>query len=343
MNYLPVGSEQAARHYAQAAIDAGRRVRELHAGVHRLRPARGRGGSPTPALPIVGDDIKSQVGATIVHRVLAKLFEDRGVKLERHLPAELRRQHGLHEHAGARAAGSPRRSPRRSRSRASCARTCRKDTSTSGRPTTCRGSQDRKWAQIRLEGTGVRRRSDVRRAEARGVGLAELGRHRDRRHPLRAGWPWTAAWRARSSGPSAYFMKSPPVQFSDDAAREMVEEFILGNGASQAGRLVGVLRRRRPPATERPGRESARWRRRAGLLPWRERRAGQGRPAFRATSGLLAARLLSQFADGVFQAFLIDQLVFLLPGRTGHGRRRGQGLRRRWSSRSRSSGRSPAC
>src|ERR671925_210981 len=55
--YLPVGSEEAAKHYAQAALDAG--------------------------VAIVGDDIKSQVGATIVHRVLTKLFEDRGVKLNR--------------------------------------------------------------------------------------------------------------------------------------------------------------------------------------------------------------------------------------------------------------------
>ena len=72
------------KHYAQAAIDAGVGVRELHAGVHRERPGRvGQASSPTPGLPIVGDDIKSQVGATITHRVLAKLFEDRGVKLDR--------------------------------------------------------------------------------------------------------------------------------------------------------------------------------------------------------------------------------------------------------------------
>ena len=56
-------------------------------------------------VPIVGDDIKSQVGATITHRVLAKLFEDRGVDPRPHLPAERRRQHGLQEHARARPPG----------------------------------------------------------------------------------------------------------------------------------------------------------------------------------------------------------------------------------------------
>ena len=82
VSYLPVGSEQAARHYAQAAIDAG-------VGFVNCLPvfiasevewAKKFGDA---GLPIIGDDIKSQVGATITHRVLTKLFEDRGVKLNR--------------------------------------------------------------------------------------------------------------------------------------------------------------------------------------------------------------------------------------------------------------------
>ena len=80
--YLPVGSEAAAKHYAQCAIDAG------VAFVNALPVFIAS--DPTWAqkfvdagLPIVGDDIKSQVGATITHRVLAKLFEDRGVQLDR--------------------------------------------------------------------------------------------------------------------------------------------------------------------------------------------------------------------------------------------------------------------
>ncbi|MDX6375659.1 MAG: myo-inositol-phosphate synthase, partial [Nocardioidaceae bacterium] len=80
--YLPVGSEDAARYYAQCAIDAG-------VGFVNCLPVF-IAGTPEWAekfraagVPIVGDDIKSQVGATITHRVLARLFEDRGVVLDR--------------------------------------------------------------------------------------------------------------------------------------------------------------------------------------------------------------------------------------------------------------------
>ena len=83
VSYLPVGSEDADRFYAQCAIDAGRRVRQRAAGVHRLATRSGRQKFTDAGVPIVGDDIKSQVGATITHRVLAKLFEDRGVELLR--------------------------------------------------------------------------------------------------------------------------------------------------------------------------------------------------------------------------------------------------------------------
>src|SRR5205823_2609751 len=80
--YLPVGSENAIRHYAKACLDAG-------VGMVNCVPVF-IASSPEWAnefkkknLPIVGDDIKSQVGATIVHRTLARLMGDRGVKLDR--------------------------------------------------------------------------------------------------------------------------------------------------------------------------------------------------------------------------------------------------------------------
>jgi len=82
VSYLPVGSEEATRFYAQAAILAG-------AGFVNCIPvfiASDREWAKRFAdagLPIIGDDIKSQVGATIVHRILTKLFEDRGVELQR--------------------------------------------------------------------------------------------------------------------------------------------------------------------------------------------------------------------------------------------------------------------
>ena len=80
--YLPVGSEQAAQHYAQAAIDAG--VAFVNClPVFIASDVEWAQKFGDAGVPIVGDDIKSQVGATIVHRVLTKLFEDRGVKLNR--------------------------------------------------------------------------------------------------------------------------------------------------------------------------------------------------------------------------------------------------------------------
>ena len=82
MSYLPVGSEQADRFYAQCAIDAG--VAFVNALPVFIASDPVWAEKFTAAgVPIIGDDIKSQVGATITHRVLAKLFEDRGVELLR--------------------------------------------------------------------------------------------------------------------------------------------------------------------------------------------------------------------------------------------------------------------
>jgi myo-inositol-1-phosphate synthase len=80
--YLPVGSEDAAKFYAQAALDA--KVAFVNALPVFIAGTPEWAAKFTEAgVPIVGDDIKSQVGATITHRVLAKLFEDRGVVLDR--------------------------------------------------------------------------------------------------------------------------------------------------------------------------------------------------------------------------------------------------------------------
>ncbi len=82
VNYLPVGSEQATRFYMEQALDAGCGVVNC-IPVFIAREAAWRRRFEEYGLPIIGDDIKSQVGATIVHRVLARLFQDRGVRLER--------------------------------------------------------------------------------------------------------------------------------------------------------------------------------------------------------------------------------------------------------------------
>src|SRR5204863_6935810 len=82
ISYLPVGSEQADRFYAQCAIDA--KVAFVNAlPVFIASDPESARRFADAGVPIVGDDIKSQVGATITHRVLAKLFKDRGVELDR--------------------------------------------------------------------------------------------------------------------------------------------------------------------------------------------------------------------------------------------------------------------
>ncbi len=182
VSYLPVGSEQATKWYVEQVLEAGCGfvncipvfIARENYWDRRFKEA---------GLPIVGDDIKSQVGATIVHRTLARLFADRGVEDRAHVAAERRRQHGLLQHARARAPGveedlederghvdhGPRaaggRHPRRSVGLRAVA----------DRPQV--GAHPRR-------GPGVRRRAAERRAEARGVGLAELGGHRDRRGAL---------------------------------------------------------------------------------------------------------------------------------------------------------------
>lgn len=82
VNYLPVGSEEAVMYYAQAALDAG--VAFVNCmPVFIASDQEWAGKFQERGLPVVGDDIKAQIGATITHRVLTKLFVDRGVKVER--------------------------------------------------------------------------------------------------------------------------------------------------------------------------------------------------------------------------------------------------------------------
>ncbi len=102
--FLPVGSEHAARYYAEAALQAGCALVNCIPVFIASDPARAARFAARK-LPLIGDDVKSQVGATIVHRMLAHLFRERGVRVDRYLSAQFRRQHRLSEHAGTRPAG----------------------------------------------------------------------------------------------------------------------------------------------------------------------------------------------------------------------------------------------
>ncbi len=223
--YLPVGSEDAAKFYAQCALDAG--IGFVNALPVFIAGTKEWADKFTAAgLPIVGDDIKSQVGATITHRVLAKLFEDRGVMLDRTMQLNV--------------GGNMDFMNMLERERLESKKISKTQAVTSqlrhdlGKGNVHIGPSDyvawlddRKWAYVRLEGRAF---GDVPlnleyklevwdSPNSAGVIIdavrcAKIAMDRGIGGPL--------------FGPSAYFMKSPPVQYRDDEARQMVEDFIAG-------------------------------------------------------------------------------------------------------------------
>ncbi|HET7869501.1 MAG TPA: inositol-3-phosphate synthase [Actinomycetota bacterium] len=228
--YLPVGSEDAAKQYAQAALDAN--VAMVNCLPVFIASDREWGRKFVDAgLPIVGDDIKSQVGATIVHRILTKLFEDRGVKLNRTYQLNFGGNMDFMNMLERERLVSKKQSKTQSVQSQLEKPLDRKDIHI-GPSDYVPWLEDRKWAQIRLEGQSfgdvplnIELKLEVWDSpNSAGVAIdaircAKLAMDRGVAGPL--------------IGPSAYFMKSPPVQFTDDIAHEMVEEFILGNGASR--------------------------------------------------------------------------------------------------------------
>jgi myo-inositol-1-phosphate synthase len=225
--YLPVGSEEAARYYAQCAIDAGvGYVNALPVFIASEPEWARRFGEAN--VPIVGDDIKSQVGATITHRVLAKLFEDRGVELDRTYQLNFGGNMDFMNMLERSRLVSKKISKTQS-VQSQLDTPLPKDSIHIGPSDHVPWLEDRKWAMIRLEGRNfgdvplnIEMKLEVWDSpNSAGVIIdavrcAKLAMDRGIGGPL--------------IGPSAYFMKSPPVQFTDDMAREMVEQFILGTG-----------------------------------------------------------------------------------------------------------------
>ena len=228
INYLPVGSEQGARYYAEQALKAGVGfvncipvfIAKDPAWRRRFEEAR---------VPIIGDDIKSQVGATITHRVLARLFEDRGVRIDRTYQLNF--------------GGNTDFMNMLERERLESKKISKTNAVTSqitdqelapgdihvGPSDYVPWLTDRKFCEIRMEGTtfgdvpllmtahlevwdspnsagvvidAVR---CIKLALDRGIGGALLG-------------------------PSSYFMKSPAEQYTDDVCKRKVAEFIAANG-----------------------------------------------------------------------------------------------------------------
>ena len=223
--YLPVGSEGAAKFYAQAAIDSGcALVNALPVFI---------ASDPTWAakftdagLPIVGDDIKSQVGATIVHRMLAKLFEDRGVELLRTYQLNFGGNMDFMNMLERERLVSKKISKTQSVTSQIPHEMARSDIHI-GPSDHVPWLDDRKWAYIRLEGRSF---GDVPLSAELKLEVWDS--------PNSAGVIIDALRAAKIAkdrgvaGPvlsaSSYFMKSPPQQYSDHDARQAVEDFIRG-------------------------------------------------------------------------------------------------------------------
>jgi myo-inositol-1-phosphate synthase len=227
ISYLPVGSEQADRFYATCALEAGVAfVNALPVFIASDPVWAKRFGDA--GVPIVGDDIKSQVGATITHRVLAKLFEDRGATLDRTYQLNFGGNMDFMNMLERERLVSKKLSKTRS-VQSQLETPLPADRIHIGPSDHVPWLEDRKWAMIRLEGRNfgdvpisIEMKLEVWDSpNSAGVIIdalrcAKLAKDRGIGGPI--------------IGPSAYFMKSPPVQFTDDMAHEMVEQFIAGAG-----------------------------------------------------------------------------------------------------------------
>jgi myo-inositol-1-phosphate synthase len=238
VNYLPVGSETATKWYVEQVLQAGCGFVNC-IPVFIAREAYWRQRFEQHKLPIIGDDIKSQVGATIVHRVLARLFRERGVKLERTSQLNV--------------GGNTDFMNMLERSRLESKKISKTNSVTSqldydlGTENVYIGPSDyvpwltdRKWAYIRLEGRSfgdvplnVELKLEVwdspnsagvvidavrciKLALDRGIGGALVG-------------------------PASYLMKSPPVQYSDEEARNLTEQFIAEHARKPAPSEVAAV------------------------------------------------------------------------------------------------------
>ncbi len=225
INYLPVGSEEATKWYVEQVLNAGCAfINCIPVFIGREKYWQGR--FADRGLPIIGDDIKSQVGATITHRVLTRLFRERGVKLEKTYQLNFGGNTDFYNML--------------ERERLESKKISKTNAVTSQLDFEMHSDDihvgpsdyvpwllDRKFCHIRMEG---RTFGDVPLSlelklevwdspNSAGVVIDAI---RCSKIALERGLSGTLV------GPSAYFMKSPPVQYSDNEARTMVEEFIDG-------------------------------------------------------------------------------------------------------------------
>jgi len=223
INYLPVGSEMATKWYVEQALEAG--VGFINCiPVFIAREEYWRKRFEDKGLPIIGDDIKSQVGATITHRVLTRLFRERGVKIDRTYQLNFGGNMDFYNML--------------ERSRLESKKISKTNAVTSqldydlgennvhvGPSDYVPWLEDRKWCHIRIEGTtfgdvplNMELKLEVWDSpNSAGVVIDAI---RCLKLALDNGISGAL------EGPSSYFMKSPPVQYTDDVAHDSVEEFI---------------------------------------------------------------------------------------------------------------------
>jgi myo-inositol-1-phosphate synthase len=232
VNYLPVGAEEATKWYVEQALSAGCAfVNCIPVFIAREHYWQGR--FEQRGLPIIGDDIKSQVGATIVHRTLARLFRERGVKLERTYQLNFGGNTDFLNMLERERLMSKKISKTRSVT-SQLDYEIGADNVHIGPSDYVPWLRDRKWAQIRLEGRSfgdvplnVELKLEVHDSpNSAGIVIDAV---RCCKLALDHGLSGTL------EGPSAYFMKSPPQQYTDNDARRLTEEFIANYGWSVKG------------------------------------------------------------------------------------------------------------
>ncbi|WP_109472731.1 inositol-3-phosphate synthase [Ornithinimicrobium cavernae] len=225
VSYLPVGSEQADKFYAQCALDAG--VAFVNAlPVFIASDPEWAAKFEEAGVPIIGDDIKSQVGATITHRVMAKLFEDRGVVLDRTYQLNV--------------GGNMDFKNMLERDRLESKKVSKTQAVTSnvshdlgarnvhiGPSDYVQWLDDRKWAYVRLEGRAfgdvplnLEYKLEVWDSPNSAGIIIDALRAAKIAKDRGVGGPIVSA--------SAYLMKSPPQQMRDEEGRAQVEAFIRG-------------------------------------------------------------------------------------------------------------------
>src|SRR5437867_3662822 len=231
VNYLPVGSEEATKWYTEQILNAGCAMVNCMP-IFIARESYWQRRFEERGLPIIGDDIKSQVGATITHRVLTSIFRDRGVRVDRTFQLNF--------------GGNSDFMNMLERERLESKKISKTYSIKSTLPYELEDRnihvgpsdhvpwlEDRKWAYIRLEGTAF---GDVPLNAELKIEVWDS--------PNSAGVVIDAVRMAKLAlnngisgtlgGPSAYLMKSPPKQYTDDKAHDLVEEFIAQNARGAA-------------------------------------------------------------------------------------------------------------